>query len=241
MATLSLYDTRHSSAGGFWQPARWDHPDGSVGSENQSWWLNPFNPATPISTVYTVEQGGLNLTIQQTPSIYLSNVQNAPYIAPLLHTFPTFSQLYGYYEIQCAVPAAPGTRALFRLLPKYTQKSPPSIYAFNILTGLDGNPLLNFQIAKLDGTYLSHTINNWTAGAFHTYGMNWAFDRITYYVDGNTIAEYEIPPSLNMPMFMVLSYGAGANSSWEGAPPNNNAFPATMFVKYIRVWPTYPY
>jgi beta-glucanase (GH16 family) len=51
---------------------------------------------------------------------------------------------------------------------------------------------------------------------FHTYGVNWQADYITWYFDGVQVFKAETPSDLNKPMYMIANITVGGD--WPGMP-----------------------
>ena len=75
-------------------------------------------------------------------------------------------------------------------------------------------------------------------GQFHTYGMLWQADRISWYVDDRLTASGPTPADMHQPMFVVANLAIGGK--WPGDPDSRTPFPATMEIDYIRAWTVAP-
>jgi beta-glucanase (GH16 family) len=73
---------------------------------------------------------------------------------------------------------------------------------------------------------------------FHTYGLDWQADAVTWYFDGKIIKTFtkvnDIP---HKPMYILVDLAVGG---WISFPDSSTHFPATMLVDYVRVWPHKP-
>src|SRR4051794_40785070 len=78
------------------------------------WWVNPYNPNTPIDGIYTLApDGGLRLGVIPTPAAdqaYINAQAGAdmPYVGGILNTYPASYQKYGYWQVTVSVPTLPG-------------------------------------------------------------------------------------------------------------------------------------
>jgi beta-glucanase (GH16 family) len=79
------------------------------------------------------------------------------------------------------------------------------------------------------------------ADAFHTFGVEWNANTVTFYVDG--VAHYGVARAqmqdfgasiLDQPYFLILNLAVGGN--FDGDPRSDAIFPATMLVDYVRVY-----
>ena len=70
---------------------------------------------------------------------------------------------------------------------------------------------------------------------FHTFGVDWQADHVSWYVDGVERAR-TTDPALICPeaMYPILNLAVGGD--WPGTPDATTAFPASMEVEFVRVW-----
>jgi Ca2+-binding RTX toxin-like protein len=73
-----------------------------------------------------------------------------------------------------------------------------------------------------------------TSAGFHTYGVDWEPDFITWYVDGQQVFQTATPADMNKPMYMIANLAVGGD--WPGSPDGSTTFPATMQIDYIRAY-----
>jgi beta-glucanase (GH16 family) len=75
---------------------------------------------------------------------------------------------------------------------------------------------------------------------YHLYGITWDKDYIRWFVDGKQYHEILIKDGtggteeFQKDFFLLLNLAVGGN--WPGSPDSKTAFPATMYVDYIRVY-----
>jgi beta-glucanase (GH16 family) len=180
------------------------------------------------------------LTIAATPK----PGQPLPYTSGIITTQYSFSQTYGYFEIRAQLPAGSGLWPAFWLLP-LDKTWPPEIDAMEAFG--DTNPA-NGEGSRTQIHYASHTppdnqiCGNWfdtkvdvTAG-FHTYGVDWEPDGITYYFDGTPYATCPPNPAANKPFYMLINLAVGGTGSWPGVPNAANIWPAQLKVDYVRAY-----
>jgi beta-glucanase (GH16 family) len=74
--------------------------------------------------------------------------------------------------------------------------------------------------------------------AFHTYGVFWTPDSLTFYLDGVSVGTMDTPDALNEPMYLLAGLAVGG--TWGGAvePAHKNSakFPEEFKIDYIKVW-----
>jgi beta-glucanase (GH16 family) len=236
---LSLYNTRNPGAGGTWQPSLWYAADGHA--LNGGWELNPFNPATVVSTLYTASASRALLGVQQTPPFISSACGNQPFIAAEMQTSKSFRQLNGYFEIRCAVPRLAGTTAAFWLMNDQTW--PPEIDVFEIV---DGG--VTFTVWSMDQT-IAATWHNYQNSAFsgldttqfHSYGLDWTSSTMTLYIDRQLAFSTSTPSGYNTALFPIVGMEVGDAGSWGGAITNPSALPVYLQVDSIKVWNSRPF
>ena len=73
---------------------------------------------------------------------------------------------------------------------------------------------------------------------FHTYGVDWEPDFITWYLDGVRVTMAGTPPPMNEPMITLVTLAVGGAGSWPGPPTSAAEFPAQMQVDCVRAYAT---
>jgi hypothetical protein len=68
---------------------------------------------------------------------------------------------------------------------------------------------------------------------FHTYGVDWQADRVTWYYDG---VEVGSAPNRMRGQAMYLLANLAVGGHWAGAPDETTRFPAEMVIDSVRVW-----
>lgn len=174
------------------------------------------------------------LTIKATPAS--SSVKTATgygYTSGALTTQGEFSQKYGYFEMRAQVPEGKGLWPAFWLL-NDNQDWPPELDVMEII-GSETSVL--HQSVHSDGpdstkvTYAKENLSN----AFHTYGMDWTKDKITFYLDGKATGSVTTPSDLHSSMYLVLNLAVGG--TWPGSPnASTNWANAKYNIDYVRVY-----
>jgi beta-glucanase (GH16 family) len=230
----------HNSNGGTWDTSfPWAGPTGaSLGSNGElEWYINDSYAATSSVKPWSVSNGVLDLTAAPTdPSIqqYIGNYQ---YTSGMLTTHNSFAQTYGYFEMRAELPAGNGLAPAFWLLPE-DGSWPPELDVMEML-GNAPTSLVTTVHSDSTGqhTFVSNsaTVADMTDG-FHTYGVDWEPNTITWYFDGNEIFQTATPADMHKPMYMVANLAVGGN--WPGSPDGSTTFPASMQIDYIRAYAT---
>lgn len=73
---------------------------------------------------------------------------------------------------------------------------------------------------------------------FHTYGVDWKPDKITWYFDSKAVGQVATPADLCNPMYLLANLAIGG--SWPGQVSTLNPAPAQYKIDYIRVWDSKP-
>jgi beta-glucanase (GH16 family) len=189
------------------------YSDGSVG-------VNPFS----------IQDGVLD--ISASPG---SNPLNLPYNSGAINTQHSFSQLYGYFDIDAELPTGQGLWPAFWLLPE-SGAWPPELDVFEVL---GNNPTTLYfsthsSVQATQGTTLN--VANVSSG-FNLYGVMWGPQTVDLYVNNVEVASMPTPADMNVPMYMLANLAVGGY--WPGDPNGTTPFPANMLIDYVRAY-AYP-
>jgi beta-glucanase (GH16 family) len=186
--------------------------------------VNPFSDANGI------------LTITAAPG---SNAAGLPYDSGVLTTYQSFSQEYGFFEIRAALPTGQGSWPAFWMLPA-NGSWPPELDVFEAIgTASPGNVTVTTHSAATGSNVADAQLVQVPDGisGFHTYGVDWEPDTITFYIDGDAVASMPTPADMHQPMYMLMDLAMGGAGSWPGAAPANG--PAQqMQVDWVRAYAT---
>jgi Glycosyl hydrolases family 16 len=258
-STLSLYNTRNTAAGGKWQPSYWyangsdPSGDGLILTNGSGWQVNPFNPATPLNTIYTVNNSILNIQLAQTPTQFSSACQGAPFITGTIQTAPTFRQLYGYFEARIAVPKIQGWGIAFFMMTD--QSWPPEIDVAEMWSPAGQNNQWFSKVSVWDvataslpdqNTFYSNQAGSplpqpFDTSAFHTYAVDWQQNTMTFYYDRIQCLQIPTPAGYNVPLFPIITSTPGTASNIQGPITNPSLLPVNLQVDYCTVWKTRPF
>jgi beta-glucanase (GH16 family) len=164
-----------------------------------------------------------------------SNPLGMTYNSGIITTEKSFTMEYGYFEVSAQLPAGQGLWPAIWLLPSnFTW--PPEIDSMEML---GNDPSTIYTSTHSGPTNISNTIANYvgdTSKGFHTYGVDWEPNTITYYFDGTEIAQIATPSDMNQPMYLLINLGVGTANSWSGPPSSSAEFPATMKLDYVHIY-----
>jgi beta-glucanase (GH16 family) len=184
---------------------------------------------------FRVTKGGLEIIADRAPDAIKPYIWNYDYTSGLMTTQPSFSQLYGVFEMRARVPKGKGMWPTFWLLP--TDRSwPPEIDVFEIL-GNDPTTLHTNAHSKATGKHTDapSVIHIPDASSdFHTYAVDWEADEIVWYFDGTEVARKPTPPDMHTPMYILVNLAVGGH--WPGSPDASVCFPATLAIQWLRAY-----
>ncbi len=185
---------------------------------------------TYVDSALLVQDGFLRVSATMTTSI--------PYTSGWIDTQGKFSQLYGYFEIRCKMPAGQGFWPAFWLLPEdgswppeidvveFLGHDPNTVYFTNHWTDSSGAPAFTDPPGFLSGT------SDFT-GAYHVFAIEWNPLQILWYVDGSLVffSTQGVPAT---PMYVIADLAVGG--TWPGSPDGTTVFPGEFDIDYIRVF-----
>ncbi|MCJ2082814.1 family 16 glycosylhydrolase [Methylobacterium sp. J-090] len=195
---------------------------------------------------FVVKGGTLAITAipDQTPYGFKGSWESG-----LITTQGGFSQTYGYFEMRANLADKVGAWDAFWLLPTKPAPNPGHLPGWQELDviehygdynqgsyrwihttdpGPNQNPNSDLQVFSNNPSQTS---------GFHTYGMNWQKDTISFYFDGQFMGSKPTPSDMHGSMYML------ANLTTQGSGTNNADLanvPITMEIDYIRAYSNAP-
>ena len=189
------------------------YSDSSVG-------VNPFSDSNGV------------LTITAAPG---SNPLGLPYNSGIITTEKSFNFEYGLVEVSAKLPAGAGLWPAIWLLPS-SLGWPPEI---DIMEMLGNDPTMIYASTHSGSTNISSRLPVYvgdTTQSFHTYGLDWEPNTITWYFDGNAIRTVATPSDMHQPMYLLINLAVGGAGSWPGPPTSASEFPAQMSIDYVHIY-----
>jgi beta-glucanase (GH16 family) len=178
---------------------------------------------------YALHDGVLDLIVKPTPANLKSRLDNYPYVSGLISSQPSFSQLYGYFEMRAKLPAGKGIWPAFWLLP-LDLSWPPEI---DIMESV-GDPTKVYCTVHSKVAPSPDIVATVTPNAFHTYAASWDARNVIWYVDGKKIGQAPTPADMHKPMYLIANVAIGGD--WAGTPDHTTVFPAKLSIDYIRAY-----
>ena len=185
---------------------------------------------------FDVSGGALSITAvpDRTTSGYPGSAESG-----LISTEGKFSQTYGYFEMRAQTSGAPGSWDAFWMLPDKPAANPtnsPGWQELDVVEHYGGNDSGVYStIHTTDQTpnipwQVNRQVYSETPGlsaGYHTYGMDWELNTISFYVDGKLVGSQATPSDMHSPMYLLadLATQSGASGS-----------PMTTKIDYIRAY-----
>ncbi|WP_448188359.1 glycoside hydrolase family 16 protein [Azospirillum sp. sgz301742] len=183
---------------------------------------------------FSVSNGVLSIT--STPASGLPNDQS--YTTGVITSQGSFAHQYGYYEMRAELPGGKGFFPAFWMLPADKQTLPeldimeyssrfPNEYVTTLhsKTG-NGSPVVQEFAKGLPDL----------SDGFHTFGVDWQENEISWYFDGKEVYSAPTPSDLHTPMYMMLNQAVDRNS-WIGPPDGSTQ---DFKIDYVRVYDSKP-
>ena len=221
-----------------WIPCYWWNKQGCTNEGNHELqWYRPENISVSNGSLYlTAKQESIRASDGKTYD-YSSGMVTTGRIVSDTQTPVQFAFQYGYIEIRAKIPKGKGLWPAFWILPT-DHISKPEIDVLEVLGHETDKVYLNFHYQIPDGkdaVSQGEFIGSDFAEGWHTYGVDWKPDGITWFIDGTerrTFTDRSIIPSESM--YLILNLAVGGD--WPGAPDENTIFPNTYQIDYVRVW-----
>ena len=183
---------------------------------------------------FATKDGVLTITASPTPEGVRKYLGGSEYTSGLLTSKFTYSQAYGYFEIDAKLPAGQGFWPAFWLLP--TDNSwPPELDIFEQLSKDPNTLYMTSHGVDAKGKHIGEqSLMYVDTTQWHTYGADWGPDFITYFVDGMQVAKQATPEAMKgKEMYMLINLAVGGK--WPGAPDGGTA---QMQVDSVRAYAT---
>ena len=180
----------------------------------------------------------LVITSVQTPPDLSADANGQPYLSGAMTSQGLFDFQRGYAEIRAKLPDGRGFWPGFWMLGTEFVDLKPQLYVMEN-RGDNGSLVYHrYNYTNADGEFIASDLYR-TPGEdfineFHTYGVQWTEDAITWYVDGNavqTLVDTQIPAQ---DMYLILNQTVGG---WlPEAPDETTEFPGEYVIDYVRVY-----
>jgi autotransporter-associated beta strand protein len=163
-----------------------------------------------------------------------------PYTSGAINSNGKFNHQYGYYEARIKTSSTQGAWPAFWML---QDGWPPEIDILEVpinpsagLTVYNNNCALHYSSGGGNASHGSYYYTGAdTSAGFHTYGVDWQADHMTFYCDGAAkYTTYDTSAiSQCSAMYMIINLAIGG---WPGDPLPDATWPITYQVDWVRVW-----
>jgi beta-glucanase (GH16 family) len=213
----------------------WAPQSGSTltGNGELQWYINPSYAPTAAANPFSVSNGVLTITAKPASEALQTQINGYDYTSGLLTTHSSFAQTYGYFEIRADMPSEQGVWPAFWLLPE-DGSWPPELDVVE-MRGQDPNTVHATVHSAVGGgqTSTSFPVKVPSTEGFHTYGVLWEEDTITWYFDDVAVAQAATPDDMHDPMYMLVNLAVGGTA---GTPTNGLVNGSKMQIDYIRAY-----
>ena len=186
---------------------------------------------------FKVSNGALTITAvpDKTTSGYPGSWESG-----MITTQGNFSQTYGYFEIRADFSAMKGAWDAFWLLPDKPAANPNNLPGwqeldvvehygdndkgvYSTIHTTDQTPNIPWQQNRQVYSELANS------PGYHTYGMDWQKDKISFYVDGQFVGSQATPGDMTGPMYLVANLATQSDADAAGKPISSS-------IDYIRAY-----
>jgi serralysin len=238
--SLNLWNGNSGTwATNFWYADQNGNGSSLPSNGEQEWYINSNYAPTSDVKPWTVNNGVLTLTAAPASAATSALINGYQYTSGEINTYHSFSQTYGYFEMKAELPAGQGLWPAFWLLQE-NGHWPPEIDVMEML-GNDPSKIYTTVHTEETGTHTSSglgTVVADTSAGYHTYGVDWEADEITFYFDGKAIHSVDTPDDMHSPMYMIANLAVGGY--WPGNADSTTPFPAQMNIDYIHAYSALP-
>lgn len=173
------------------------------------------------------------------------------YTSGLIQSYDKWAQLYGYFEARVKLPAARGLWPAFWMMPDRGRDSGyeqwkrrdtgDGAMEIDILEHLtEWGPGRNNVALHWDGYGSDH--KSWgtshiyfgpTPDGWHHFGLLWEPGKLTWFIDGKKVAEYENDRISKVPSYLKLNVQMGG---WATHDIDDSKLPDHLRVDHVRAW-----
>jgi len=180
----------------------------------------------------------LSITAQATPADLAASAKGQPYLSGVLTTSDKFAFTHGYAEIKARMPEGVGLWPAFFMLGAQNIDLKPQLFVVEGRGSETSTVYHRYNHANDAGEVVAaDRISSQGAdfsADFHVYGVAWAENKLTFYIDGvrrHTISSDKVA---NQDMYLLLNLAVGG--SFAGVPDADTALPASFDLDYVRVY-----
>jgi beta-glucanase (GH16 family) len=218
----------------------------SLGNGDQEYWTDNSTGDNPFS----LSGGALTINATDVGAGNTPGGGNLSYTSGVMTTQGSFSQRYGYFEMRAQLPQGVGMWPAFWMLTNNSNQTggwPPELDAMEAF----GAPSTTGSYGVGGGSNQAHwavhsqnasqqagnwaTVNGNIYNQYHTYGVLWSPSTLTFYYDGQQVAQTPTPSDYTLPMYLIANLAVGGY--WPG---NATGESGAMKIDYIRAFSNNP-
>jgi len=224
-----------TGAGTTWADIRseWRFDSNSDIGFGKSSFVDPSSGYDPFS----VHNGALSITAvpDRTASGYPGSWESG-----LITTQGKFSQTYGYFEIKADFSNDLKAWDAFWLLPNHQSSSVNTdgshqeldvvehygdndVGVYSTIHTTDPQNGIPWQVNRQVYSEMPNP------SGYHTYGVNWQSDTISFYVDGREVGSQATPSDMHSPMYILANLAVQSDAASTGSPMSSS-------IDYIRAY-----
>ena len=184
---------------------------------------------------FSLQNGALDITAVPASS---DIVGPGHWASGLISTQYSFPQEYGYFEMRAMLPADVGVWPAFWMLPA-SGAWPPELDVVEAYGGPWDIGTVHTASTVYGGSPGADNYEQvWSnqpsmTSGFHTYGVMWDPQHITFYFDGNVTGQLPTPPDMHQPMYLLADLAMQALSGVTSDPKH-------FYIDYIRAYSNDP-
>jgi beta-glucanase (GH16 family)/glutaredoxin len=178
---------------------------------------------------FSLQNGALDITAVRADSSVAGPGQWA---SGLISTQGNFSQEYGYFEMRAELPNDTGVWPAFWMLPD-SQTWPPEV---DVVEAYGGPGLYQYVHTNETGQptwQQTYSDQPTMPSGYHTFGMLWDPQHITFYFDGQVTGQQATPADMHQRMYLLADLATQAKADVTDDPKHLN-------IDYIRAYSNDP-
>lgn len=206
----------------------------------------------------TLKDGVVTLKAEVNPGHQYndSNLKTRKYAAGMLSSYDRWTQRYGYIEMRAKLPTTRGLSPVFSIIPDRGGDTGLNMHERRTSHDFNGKGMEMDVFTHLSewgpgrigigtrwgGPAGTHIQKNWgdsylyygpTDDGWHTFGLLWEPNKLTWYVDGIKKAEWESDAIADVTCYLAVTMPMGRRATKNVDEAN---LPDTWDIDYIRVW-----
>ncbi len=205
---------------------------------DQEYWANSSTGQNP----FQLNNGVLDINATYVGAGNTPGGGSLSYNSGVFTTQGMFSQKYGYFEMRAELPAGAGMWPAFWLLDNNSNQPggwPPELDALEAFGAQNANGEGGPDEAHWDvhSQNASQQAGNWVninadaTTSYHTYGVLWTPEQMSFVYDGKVVAQAPTPSDYTQEMYLIVDLAVGG--TWPGNATGENG---TLKVDYLRAY-----